>query len=173
MPLTDQYNRNSQTLGTSTTSQNQDLLFNNASSSAAFNSPGGTTATGQTGTTTGFTTGLIAGNTYTIDYSITLSAANSVKINNELFNGSNTNGTALMNVSGTATGSSFLTASFDGLALGYRQNNAPGGAITASLDINQITIVSDIATVPEPTVLAMSAFGGLGLLAVRRWQQRK
>ena len=98
-------------------------------------------------------------------------SASSVRMTNALFSGSTATGSPLFAMAGTETNLSFLTTTFDGLGFGYRQNN--GTAETASLDINQITITDQIAGVPEPTILAMSALGGLGLLAVRRWQERK
>jgi hypothetical protein len=164
------FNRKPQTPN-GTTSQNQDLLFNNASSTAAFNNPSGTGATSAVVVSPGTTGGLTAGNTYTLNYSITYLGGTGVRMTNALYNGSTPTGSPLFDMAGTETNTSFTTASFDGLAFGYRQNNTT--ALTASLDISQITITDQIAPVPEPTILAVSAFGGLGMLAVRRWQQRK
>jgi hypothetical protein len=163
------FNRNTQAIGTSTTSQNQDLLFNNASSSAAFNSPTGTGFTSTSGGTTGFTTGLTAGSTYTFSYTITLTAANAVQVNNQLFAGSTATGTPLINFTGTSTSGAFLGSTFDSLGFGYRANNAPGGAITPSLDIIQIDVLTNV---PEPSILAISGLGILALGAVRRGKRK-
>jgi hypothetical protein len=167
------YNRASQTIGASTTSQNQDLIFNNASSSASYVSPVGTTTTSTFGTTTplGNNVGLVQGNTYTISYTIALTAANAVKVTDELFNGSTATGTALQDNGGTSTGTAFLGSSFDSLAFGYRYASAT--AATAGLDINDINVTFTPAPAPEPTTLALSAIGGLGLLAVRRFKNKK
>jgi hypothetical protein len=152
------YNRNTQAIGTSTTSQNQDLLFNNASSSSAFNNPTGTGSTGNTGAT-GQVTGLSAGSYYTLSYTLTLSAANAILINNQLYNGTSATGTPILNMSGTETGSSFLTSTFDAFALGFRVNNGSGNpSLIGTLDISDITV-----NVPEPTALA---FCGLGLVVL-------
>ena len=159
------YNRNSQT-ATGTTSQNQDLLFNNASSSAAFNSPLGANFTGTSGSPTGFTTGLVSGDTYTFSYTITLTAANAVQVNNQLYTGPDTSGTQLMNFTGTSTSGAFLGASFDTLAFGFRYANA--AATGGALDISKISVVTNV---PEPSIMALSGLGLLALGAVRRWKR--
>ncbi|HEY1717155.1 MAG TPA: PEP-CTERM sorting domain-containing protein [Verrucomicrobiae bacterium] len=166
------YNRATQTLD-GTTSRNQDLLFNNASSSAAFGAPNGTTTTSTFGTTTplGNNVGLTAGQTYTISYTISLTAANAVKVTDELFSGSNTNGIALQDNGGTSTSGAFLGSTFDSLAVGFRYASAT--AATGTLDISDINVIDSLSPVPEPTTLALSALGGLGLLAVRRFKSRK
>lgn len=167
------YNRATQTLD-GTTSRNQDLLFNNASGTAAFGAPNGTTTTATFGTTTplGNNVGLTAGNTYTISYTISLTAANAVKVEDKLFTGSGTTGTLLQDNGGTSTSTSFLGASFDSLGFGWRYTSAT--AATGTLDINNIIVTDDLAApVPEPTTLALSAIGGLGLLAVRRFKNKK
>jgi hypothetical protein len=161
------YNRNTQAIGSSTTAQNQDLLFNNASSSGAFNNPVGANFTGSSGGSTGFTTGMTEGATYTLSYTITLSAANAVLVNNSLFDGADTSGTQLMNYSGTSTGGGYLGSTFDTLAFGFRYANsaAEGGA----LDISKIVVTATI--VPEPNSAALLC-GGIGLLAlVRRFRR--
>lgn len=167
------YNRATQTVGASTTSQNQDLLFNNASTSGAFSSPLGTTTTSTFGSPTplGNNVGLTAGQTYTISYTISLTAANAVKVTDELFSGSNTNGIALQDNGGTSTSGAFLGSTFDSLAVGFRYASATAGAGT--LDISDINVIDSLSPVPEPTTLALSALGGLGLLAVRRFKSRK
>lgn len=157
------YNRNTQAIGTSTTSQNQDLLFNNASSSAAFNNPGGTAFTATSGGSTGFTTGLTQGSAYTFSYTITLSAANAVLVNEQLYAGAGTGGTQLINFSGTSTSGAFLGSTFDAFAFGYRANNAPGGAVTPSVDVTQITVSDLIQSIPEPASVAILGFAALGL----------
>ena len=166
------FNRATQT-SDGTTSRNQDLLFNNASGSAAFGAPNGTATTGTFGTTTGFTSGLTQGNTYTISYTISLTAANAVKVEDKLFAGSTATGTALQDSGGTSTSGAFLGASFDALGFGYRMNNAPGAAQAASVDVTGITVTLIPASVPEPTTLALSAIGGRGVLAVRRFKNKK
>lgn len=160
------FNRNTQAIGTSTTAQNQDLLFNNASSSAAFNNPGGTSFTGTSGGSTGFTTGLTQGSTYTYSLTISLTAANAVQVNEKLFDSSMNQ---LINFSGTSTSGAFLGSTFDAFSFGYRANNAPNPGVTPSVDITQISVSDLIQPIPEPASVAILGFAALGLgLGYRR-----
>ena len=156
------YNRSGQSVGTSTTSQNQDLIFNNASSTAAYNNPTGANSTGNVGTSAPFP-GLTQSSTYTLSYTLTLTAANAITITNQLYSGSTASGTALYNMKGVETGSSFLGSTFDGLGFGYRYTSAT--AAISTLDISQITILTNV---PEPSVFVLSGFGILALGMVRR-----
>jgi PEP-CTERM motif len=172
------YNRKAQTVGTSTSSQNQDLLFNNASSSAAFNSPNGTTITTAGGTgnsAAGLTAGAVGASSasvYTLDYKITLSAAGTETITSELFNGTTPTGTPIFNTTGSATGANNLSSTFDSLAFGFRQNNSIAGTSeSSSLDISALTV--NIETTPEPTTMALAGLGAAGMLLARRWKARK
>ena len=167
------FNRATQTIGASTTSQNQDLLFNNVSGTGSFASPAGTTTTGTSGGTTplGNNVGLTAGNQYTISYTISLTAANAVKLEDKLFTGVGTGGTLLQDNAGTSTSGAFLGSSFDALGFGFRYASAT--TAVGTLDVNNINVTFTPAPAPEPTTLAVSVFGGLGLLALRRWKNRK
>jgi len=149
------------------TSTDQELLFNNAGT-GAFNSPTATAVPGNA-FTPGVTTSLANGSTYTLNYQITLSAASTLTISNALYSGSSVAGTPLFTDIATASGATLLTTNFDALAFGWR-HTGPGEA--SSVDISSITVNDLIQAVPEPTVFALSAFGGLGLLVMRRWQRR-
>lgn len=145
-------------------SSDQDLLFNNAGG-GAFNSP---TAT-QIGTTTatGFTTGLTQGNQYTIDLSISLTSLTAETITWSLYDGVGTGGTLLATQS--VNDSSLFATSFDAFAFGWRHT---GSTEPSSLTINSILIADNLAPVPEPTTIALSALGGFGLLVLRRKNQK-
>ncbi len=123
------FTRPAQTNATST--QNQDLLFNNASSTQAFNSPKGVIfGVGATGMST-----LTDLSTYTMNFRITLNGASSITVSNALFSGAGTNGTQLFGFGATTNG--VPTSSFDGLAFGWRYS---GGIGASTMDINSITV---------------------------------
>ena len=147
-------------------SSDQDLLFNNAGS-GAFNSPTASAVPGNA-FTPGVTTSLANGSTYTLDYQITLSALGTLTISNALYSGSSVNPANVL-FTDIATTNSPLTTSFDALAFGWR-HTGPGEV--SSVDISSITVNDVIASVPEPTIFTLTAFGGFGLLALCRWQRR-
>lgn len=141
-------------------SSDQDLLFNNAGG-GAFNSP--TAAQIGTTTATGFTTGLTQGSQYTLDYRLTLSGAG-LDITESLYDSSST---LLATQTQTASGGTFLTSSIDSLAFGWRRSGPDSQG--SSVDLNSILVTTNV---PEPTTLALSVLGGLGLLALRNRKQR-
>lgn len=138
--------------GAGTTSANQDVLGNNFGG-GAYNNPGGT----QVGGTVVSTLALTAGNQYTIDYRLTLSAGGVLTISDSLYNGAGTGGTQLASQS-EITSSTPLTSSFDALAIGIRNS---GTSLQPTMDLNQITITDDIQVVPEPSTFALAGLGAL------------
>jgi len=149
-----------------TNSQNQDLLFNNASSSQAFNSPTGTSIGSKSTTASPVT--LTAGSTYTLDYRITFTGANSLTISNALYNGSSVNSAnTLFNQQATTAAATFITSSFDSFAIGWRASLSAAAA--SSMDITSITV-----TVPEPdTVALLTCSATLGLVFHRNRRLRR
>ena len=144
--------------GLTNPNQSQDVLFNVASGSSTFNNPLGTAI----GPTTQFAAGLTAGSVYTLDFWITLSGANTLTLNNNLYSGGSVGGTPLFTDVGTASGATYLTSAYDAFAFGWRYNST---SAANSVDISSITVAN--GTVPEPTTLALSVIGGLGLLVMR------
>lgn len=71
----------------------------------------------------------------------TLSASGTLQITNRLFLGGDTNGTLLVSQSATATGTNFLTNSFDALALGWR---ATANTNPTWMDVASITVSSSV-----------------------------
>jgi len=130
-------------LANGTTSQNQDLLFNNASSTQAFNNPGATSL----GTTTGGAI-LANGAVYTETLSITLNAANQYGVTNTLYAGAGTGGTALFTQGQTTSGSTYVTGGFNALAIGWR--NTSTAAQVSTMDISSIAVSSSIFVAPPP-----------------------
>ncbi|HEY1716956.1 MAG TPA: hypothetical protein VGH42_01530 [Verrucomicrobiae bacterium] len=152
--------------GAGNNSSDQDLLFDGGSGNATYANPTGTSV-GTTGSQS--LTGLTQGNTYTEFLQMTLSAGNTLTITNALFGGTGLGGTLLAYDGVTASSPS--TEEFDALAFGYRYDSTT--TATSGLSVSEISVSDLIQIVPEPTVFALSAFGGLGLLAMRRWKRRK
>ncbi len=149
----------SRTAQTSTFSRNQDLLFNNASSSLTYNTPVGNVY----GTKSSVGSVLVNGSTYTMDYRLTLTGAGTIAGTNTLYSGAGTGGTNLFALGGTTNGT--LSTTFDGLAFGYRVS--AGSATQASLDINSILVTTNI--VPEPSTVALVGAGfGMMMMMIRR-----
>jgi autotransporter-associated beta strand protein len=115
------------------TSQNQDLLFDNASSSQAFNNPVGTSLGPGPGGVF-----LTPGGTYTLYFSITLTAINTYGITNILYSGAGTGGVVVCTQGQTASGSNFLANGFDGFAIGWR--NQSSSAQASTMDISSINV---------------------------------
>ena len=145
--------------GLTNPNQSQDLLFNGASGSSTYNNPAGLQVGSTTATT--FTGGLTQGSTYTLDYQISLSAANTLIISNSLYNGSSVAGSPFYSQIVTASGTTYLTNSFDGFALGWRYNST---SAANSIDVSSINISGSIQPAPEPGTLAL--MGGGAVLAV-------
>jgi PEP-CTERM motif len=110
-------------------------------------------------TTVGVT--LAPGDQCTLLLQYNLTAPDTLAITNSLFSGADTSGTLLSELDTTASGADFLTNSFDGLAFGFYANASQD----TSMDINQISVMSSVQAVPEPSVFALAGLGLLGLAA--------
>ena len=140
------YTRPAQTPNGST-SQNQDLMFNNASSSQAFNNPGAT----QIGSRT-FATNLVAHSVCTLQLVITLSANNALMISNAIYDGVGTATTPFFSQAYTTNGTPQPTA-FDGMAIGWRNSSSSGQV--SRMDISSITVTGQITVnTNPPTIIA-------------------
>ena len=84
-----------------------------------------------------------AGNPCTEVLTITLVGNNTLAITNYFYSGIGTNSTPLSQFGAVASGATFLTNSFDALAIGWRATT--GGSATA-IDINSISIISTLMT---------------------------
>ncbi len=137
-----------------TSAQNQELLFNNASSAQAYNSPTGLVVAtkGSTLTTNAM------GQTYTDYLRITLTGVNTLSVTSAVYNGVGTGGLQIFGLGGSASNVTYLTSTFDGLAFGWRFS---GTQTNSQMDISSITVTTN--TVPEPSSL-MLAGAGLGLM---------
>ena len=85
---------------------------------------------------------------YTISYTILLTDTNTptLAFTNILYSGAGTNGTVLSTASATATGTNYLTNSFDGLSFGRR--DTAGTATLVTMVITNVTVTANISTFP-------------------------
>ena len=130
---------------TSGKTQDQDLLFTGASSTTAFNNPGGTSLGSTAGTVT-----LAQGGTYTLYFSITLTGANALQITNTLYSGVGTGGSVLFTQTKAASGGTYLTSSFNGFAVGWRNSSA--STQVSAITISSITVSGNITGGGTPSI---------------------
>src|ERR1700677_1503646 len=154
------YTRPQQTGGT--TSANQDLIGNGFGGGTYVNNPGSTVGSA---TVLATSVALTAGDVYTVDYHLTLSSPGNITVSDDLFSGAGTGGTEIQSVTTTGT---LTTSTFDGLAVGIRNS---GTSLNPQMDINQITVTSDIQAVPEPGTFVLFG-GGLSFLSLA-WRRRQ
>ena len=149
--------------GPDTTSESQDLLFDNVGG-GAFDDPTGVaiTANQQFGSI------LTAGSQYTYTLKLTLDAGTGfLTTDQNLYSGAGTGGANLFTQTGTSTLASTPTLQFDGFALGYRFAETVGAAST--LDVSGLEITAQITPVPEPAFASLLLAGaGARLLMHRR-----
>ncbi len=119
--------------------QNQDLITFGTSSSYANPVTAGTAAGNAA---------LTAGSTYTEVLTITLNDVNSLAITNVLYSGPNTSGLVITNFGGVATNTSFTTAGFDALAIGYCGRAT--GAGNPLIDISSIKVDGAVTAITGP-----------------------
>ena len=165
--------------GGNTTPQNQDAVGQGFTS--GYSNPAGS----QINTTTVAPCSLAAGGTYTMVYTITLSAANTLSISNSLYSGVGASSTLVFSDSdnGTITsdaGTLLTPISFDALAFGARSSGSP--AVNPQMDVSQITVTYNVPTAPSVTGLtnqtvvagtsvAMAATVGAYPAATLQWQR--
>ncbi|HLP78168.1 MAG TPA: MBG domain-containing protein, partial [Candidatus Paceibacterota bacterium] len=112
---------------------NQDAVTT-GSGSSSYTAPPGTTVGSASAASSVV---LTAGGVYTEVLSITLTATNTLAITNFLYAGTDTNGTLLSQFGGIASGATYVTNSFDALAVGWR---ATTNTSATAIDINKITV---------------------------------
>jgi len=145
--------------GITNPNQSQDVLFNGASGSSTFNNPTGTLVANSGGQ---FDAGLTQGSTYTLSYSIILSAAGTLTIDDNLYDSGNN-----LLVSQTGSTSTSIVTSYDALAFGWRYNST---SAASSVDVSSISVTENLAAIPEPTTATL-ALAGFGLFLVRRFRR--
>jgi len=132
--------------------QGQDVLFNNATSSGAFNNPKGSIIKSMPWGGLAFTNG----QTYTETLMYKLNADGTVLITNVLYLGSDTNGTVIFYQYGTTN--NVITSGWDAFAFGDFQNKT-----TSAIPIEDVKTITILSNIPEPSTLLL-AVGGLGLM---------
>jgi autotransporter-associated beta strand protein len=128
--------RPAQTLATV---QNQDLITFGTSSSYGSGAV--------IGTATGNAT-LVAGSNYTEVLTITLNDVNSLTITNTLYLGPVSGGIVITNFGAVATNTTFLTAGFDALAIGYCGRSTAAGAPV--FDISSVKVDGSVTAIGTP-----------------------
>jgi hypothetical protein len=152
--------------GLTNPNQSQDVLFNGASGSSTYSNPAGTNVMMGTPSSQTFAAGLTAATTYTLDYQILLSAANTLTISNAIYSGNAANpANILFSEIGTTNSVGGLVLSYDALALGWRFNST---SAANSIDISSINVSDLIQTAPEPGTLAVLGGGALVMVLIRR-----
>ena len=101
---------------------------------------------------------LTAGNPYTEVLTFKLTAANTIAITNSFYAGTDTNGTLLSRFGGVASGATYLTNSFDALAVGWRET---GNQVT-TMDLNKITVTTALAANTPVLPAAPTNFTAVG-----------
>jgi len=120
-----------------TANNNQELLT--TGSSASYANPGGTVV----GTaSSAASVALPANSLYTAVFTITLTAANTLAITNQLYAGADNNGALLSQFGAVTTGLNYLTNSFDALAIGWRAAIATAPTM---IDIGNISVSAGVS----------------------------
>jgi hypothetical protein len=142
-------------------SNNCQDVVTSGSSSSSYNYPAAATV----GTASSASSVVLPTNSlYTEILTITLTASNTLTITNSLYSGANASGTLLSRFGATASGATYLTNSFDALAIGWR---AP-----TMIDINNISVsagVSATPQVPAPAAPAGLTANATNLLIKLNW----
>jgi hypothetical protein len=145
--------------GAGTTSGNQDLVGNNVSNGSTYNNPTGA----QIGSSSTQSPSLTAASQYTLDFKLSYDGAGNLTLADALYSGVGTGGTSLFSYTSTATGSTLVATSFDGLAIGLRNS---GVSFNPEIDINNVNITYGM--VPEPATITIASLGAAALLVFRR-----
>lgn len=138
--------RPAQTTGTDNRNQN---LTSTGSGSQSYAGPTGATVGTQSATPS---VTLSAGATYTVVFRIELTAASTLAITNTLYSGPNTNGAPLSQFGGVASGGTFITGTFDAMAIGWRAQANTAGGTTINISSIKVDGVSTVITAPPDIV---------------------
>ena len=142
--------------GTDTSSQNQDVVGNNAGG-GLYDSPAGTSINSTSSTLAALTTG----DTYTYQMAVTLNGDASQTFESSLYAGASASGSPLWTQSGIAT--TPLATTYNAIAIGYRNS---GTSLNPVMTVQSVSL--DVSAVPEPASLSLLAVGGLAAGFVRR-----
>jgi polygalacturonase len=153
--------RNSQV--TTNGNNNQDVVTS-GSSTSSYSNPSASTV-GSSSSSASLV--LVSNAVYTDAFKITLATPGTLTLTNLLYSGTDTNGTLLSQMGATATGSTYLTNSFDGLAVGWR---ATSTASYTMMDVTHISVNTFIRVtnniVPSLTPVSLSAQSVAGNLLI-------
>ena len=127
-----------------TTGNNQDLITSGSSSTSYT----GATTVGSTMPSPSLT--LVAGNTYTEVFVITLNDTSTLGITNFLYDGPTATGTPVSQFGGVAANTTFLTGGFDAFAAGYFDRAAPSANL---MDISSVSVTGAVTVISGPPTI--------------------
>lgn len=150
----------------STSSANQELMFNNVGGGSFGNTAGGATVGVAAGSTASSSLASLSASTqYVATMRITQASSTSYTIDYNLLDATET--TNLQSISRTASGTSYISnLIFDGIAVGYRYSGTSGAS---SISLNSVAVTISAVAIPEPsTVASLAGLAVLGFAASRR-----
>ena len=121
---------------------------NNSDQELAYGASGGTYHAAAY-TTAGFPN-LTVGAQYTVQFRITLSAADTLTVSNAMYAGVGISGAPIFTNIVNWTGANVLGTNFDGLCIGYRAGDSLGTHIPWTNFINSITVIAGLAAQAGP-----------------------
>lgn len=148
--------------GVDTSSQNQDLLFNNVGG-GAYDTPTGVVFSAASPSTQAALTNTTQ---YTLELQVTLSNTSEYTVGYTLYDASGV--TTLQSITGVASAGNFLAnLQFDGIAIGYRSS---GTSLATSIELDSLDVTRN-TVIPEPSTYA--ALAGAAALGLAAWRRRR
>jgi autotransporter-associated beta strand protein len=103
---------------------------------------------------------LTIGQAYTVQFRVTLTAANQLTVSNAMYLGTAVGGSIIFSNQGNFTGANFLTTNFDSLGVGYRAGDA--NSVMWTNDITSISVIAGLLANAGPYFNLTSSGNGCG-----------